>query len=87
MPASPENVLDQFNALLNSPRRTWLFGAGISCDSGVPLMHPLTQRVRALLATSDGKAFTEIYFWLCFPVFFVLLNFPVQYKRGLYPFV
>ena len=44
----PEHHLDtaeQFEKALNSPKQSWLLGAGVSFPSNVPLMIPLTKRV------------------------------------------
>lgn len=61
MSSSSENTLEQLNAHLNSPRRTWLFGAGVSCNAGIPLMAALTTRVRSLLNAIDAKLYDSIY--------------------------
>ncbi|QDT85583.1 SIR2 family protein [Gimesia chilikensis] len=49
-----EQVTEHLEDLLNLPRQIWLFGAGISRNSGIPLMYDLTNRVEALL--SDPSA-------------------------------
>jgi hypothetical protein len=39
------DIAEQFEKHLNSPRQTWLLGAGISYPANIPLMYPLTNRV------------------------------------------
>jgi hypothetical protein len=41
------DILAQLDSLLGASNLSWLFGAGISLDAGIPLMWPLTQRVFA----------------------------------------
>ncbi len=41
--------------ILDSSRQNWLFGAGISFDANIPLMYPLTERVNALIETSENE--------------------------------
>ncbi|MFT7640347.1 MAG: hypothetical protein ACI9G1_002088 [Pirellulaceae bacterium] len=52
-PTAKDN-LDQLDNLLAAGNQSWLFGAGISLDAGIPLMWPLTERVFAR-AKDDGK--------------------------------
>lgn len=40
-----DTAVEDITAHLTSERQAWLFGAGISCMSGLPLMYPLTQIV------------------------------------------
>jgi hypothetical protein len=47
--------LAQLDNLLAASNQSWLFGAGISLDAGIPLMWPLTQRIFTK-ARSDGEA-------------------------------
>jgi len=55
-----ENKLENLKQLLNSPsRQNWIFGAGISYESKIPLMYPLTDRVEKIIndsASADEKA-------------------------------
>ncbi len=44
----------QIDDLLNIPCQSWLLGAGISKDAGIPLMIPLTDRVATLLQKDGG---------------------------------
>jgi hypothetical protein len=43
-------LLEQIDSFLALPSQSWLFGAGISCEVGIPLMYPLTNRVMELVA-------------------------------------
>lgn len=52
-PSSSDN-LKQLDELLAVGNQSWLFGAGISFNAGIPLMGPLTDRVFAL-AGSEGE--------------------------------
>jgi hypothetical protein len=45
---------------LNKSHQIWLLGAGISRESGIPLMYPLTDRVRAALAETDRTTFQTL---------------------------
>src|SRR5690606_22636904 len=45
-----DDLIEQLDKLLTSRSVSWLFGAGISGNAGVPLMWPLTQRVMDLAA-------------------------------------
>ena len=38
------DIAEQFEKHLNSPKQTWLLGAGVSFPSNIPLMYPLTTR-------------------------------------------
>lgn len=42
-----DTAVEDVTAHLTSERQAWLFGAGISCRSGLPLMYPLTELVAA----------------------------------------
>jgi NAD-dependent SIR2 family protein deacetylase len=56
-----KNEIDQLRNHILAPNQTWLFGAGISCKSGIPLMIPLTKRIAKAL----GDDFSEILNALC----------------------
>lgn len=56
----PKQCQKQIDELLNLPQQTWLFGAGISKDAGIPLMYPLTDRVEAILLESHKESFQII---------------------------
>ena len=52
-PTEKDN-LTQLDNLLAADNQSWLFGAGISLDAGIPLMRPLTDRVFAK-ARDEGE--------------------------------
>lgn len=45
MDPTTKDTLTQIDNLLAASNQSWLFGAGISLDAGIPLMWPLTNRV------------------------------------------
>lgn len=45
MDSATSDILTQLDSLLGAGNLSWLFGAGISLDAGIPLMWPLTERV------------------------------------------
>ncbi|WP_061796505.1 SIR2 family protein [Serratia ficaria] len=47
------DIAEQFERHLNSPKQTWLLGAGISFPANIPLMYPLTDRVLHLARTQQ----------------------------------
>ena len=49
-----ESMVEILNQHLSSNKQSWLFGAGISCDANIPLMYPLTKRVKAIISGSDS---------------------------------
>ena len=51
-----DDVIEQLDKLLTSACVSWLFGAGISRNAGVPLMGPLTERVTTLAANTPYEA-------------------------------
>jgi hypothetical protein len=57
-----DDLIEQLDRHLSSPGQAWLFGAGISKDAGVPLMHPLTARVRAMAEGTPHKAVLDALF-------------------------
>ena len=56
-----ESMLENLNQHLSSNRQSWLFGAGISCDANIPLMSPLTDRVKAIATEANNDKNKEIY--------------------------
>lgn len=52
------DCLEQLDEILAANQLSWLFGAGISVDAGIPLMGPLTSRVFAL-AKEDPQKLTN----------------------------
>ncbi len=51
---SLQRAAKHLDELLTLERQIWLCGAGISVDSGIPLMFPLTDRVRGILKNPTG---------------------------------
>lgn len=64
--ANDVDIAEQFEKHLNSPRQTWLLGAGISYPANIPLMYPLTDRVMHLarngLFSNDADAIRVLGF-------------------------
>jgi len=56
-----ESMVEFLNQHLSSNRQSWLFGAGISCDANIPLMYPLTDRVKAKISEADDEKNVEVY--------------------------
>ena len=63
--SDPIDIAEQFEKHLNSPKQTWLLGAGVGDASNIPLMRPLTDRVLEVANTiefadnNDGKRIIE----------------------------
>ena len=55
MDSTTKDILGQLDDLLAASHQSWLFGAGISLDAGIPLMWPLTERVFKR-AQDEGQA-------------------------------
>lgn len=56
-----DRKLENLKQLLSSQsRQNWLFGAGISFDSKIPLMYPLTRRVEAIIQNDTDTEENEI---------------------------
>lgn len=51
------NAIDEH---LNKSHQIWLLGAGVSKESGIPLMYPLTDRVQARLEEPDKVTFQTL---------------------------
>lgn len=58
-------VKEKLREHLDISRQNWLFGAGISFNSNIPLMYPLTDRVRKLVKDSNLSKNIEILDALC----------------------
>lgn len=56
-----ESITEELRKQLDSSRQNWLFGAGISYKSNIPLMHPLTARVKNIVTDSKNAKDIEIY--------------------------
>lgn len=50
-----ESAVEDITAHLTSERQAWLFGAGISCRSGLPLMVTLTEIIANELVTANSE--------------------------------
>lgn len=55
-----EHGVEELLKLLELSKQHWLLGAGASVVSGIPLMYPLTTRVKALLAGQAAVIFQSI---------------------------
>jgi hypothetical protein len=58
MDPTAKDSLAQLDNLLAASNQSWLFGAGISLNAGIPLMGPLTDRVFAL--AKDGEIVNDL---------------------------
>lgn len=56
-----ESITEDIRKQLDSSRQNWLFGAGISVKSNIPLMYTLTKRVKAIIEKSKHPMNNEIY--------------------------
>ncbi len=56
-----ESITEELRKQLDSSRQNWLFGAGISYNSNIPLMYPLTARVKDIIVASKNAKDIEIY--------------------------
>jgi hypothetical protein len=56
-----ESTTEELRKQLDSSRQNWLFGAGISYKSNIPLMYPLTDRVKNIIYASKNVKDIEIY--------------------------
>jgi len=56
-----DEIVEELKKHLDSSRQNWLFGAGISYGGNIPLMYPLTDRVKAILDAGDNEKDKEIY--------------------------
>ena len=56
-----DELLEQLQRLLDGSVQNWLFGAGISVESNIPLMFPLTERVKVLVMNEDEDVPKQIY--------------------------
>jgi len=56
-----ESITEELRKQLDSSRQNWLFGAGISFESNIPLMYPLTNRVKKIIEESKHPKDIEIY--------------------------
>lgn len=56
-----ESITEKLRQHLDSSRQNWLFGAGISFLSNIPLMYPLTDRVKNIIEDSSHEKDNEIF--------------------------
>lgn len=56
-----ESIIEVIGKQLECSRQNWLFGAGISYKSNIPLMYPLTTRVKNIIDDSKTVMDIEIY--------------------------
>ncbi len=56
-----ENLVETLSQHIDADKQSWLFGAGISCDANIPLMYPLTTRVKEIIIQADNNNNKEIY--------------------------
>jgi hypothetical protein len=56
-----ESITEELRKQLDSSRQNWLFGAGISYKSNIPLMYILTARVKNIIIASKNARDIEIY--------------------------
>ncbi|MGI2115407.1 SIR2 family protein [Shewanella frigidimarina] len=56
---SNNQLISQLEENLKCSELNWLLGAGISFDAKLPLMHPLTNRVRNILKINNLEAFNN----------------------------
>ena len=53
MDSDTKEMYEEVLMLLECSTQNWLFGAGISCESNIPLMYRLTELVEEKIATSS----------------------------------
>ncbi|WOK04740.1 SIR2 family protein [Imperialibacter roseus] len=56
-----ESITEELRKQLDSSRQNWLLGAGVSYKSNIPLMYPLTDRIKNLIVASKVDKDIEIY--------------------------
>jgi hypothetical protein len=56
MKTADNDSLKQLDELLAVSKQSWLFGAGVSVNAGIPLMGPLTSRVLAKAKSDDEES-------------------------------
>lgn len=56
-----ESITEELKKQLDSSRQNWLFGAGISYKSNIPLMYLLTTRIKNIIDVSKNDKEMEIY--------------------------
>lgn len=56
-----KKIADELRKQLDTSRQYWLFGAGISCLSNIPLMYTLTEKIENIINNSDNKINKKIF--------------------------
>lgn len=56
-----DTITEELRKQLDSSRQNWLFGAGISFESKIPLMYQLTDRVKKIIQDTASPKDNEIY--------------------------
>lgn len=56
-----QKMLEEVQKLFDCANQSWLFGAGVSFGSNIPLMYPLTERVENLIKDSKKTEIIKIY--------------------------
>lgn len=64
MDSNSKDALSQLDELLGSSNQAWLFGAGISFNAGIPLMHPLTEQVFKRAESSEKPSDKGALDWI-----------------------
>jgi len=49
-----DSIIEELRKHLDSSRQNWLFGAGISFNSNIPLMYPLTRRIKKIIGDDSN---------------------------------
>lgn len=57
---SLKDGVEELQKVLGIGQQQWLLGAGVSFKSNIPLMYPLTERVKAMLDAPDGALLLEL---------------------------
>ncbi|MCP3032320.1 SIR2 family protein [Halobacillus sp. A1] len=55
-----DELLEQIHRHLDCTYQNWLFGAGISFESNIPLMYPMTEKIESELEGDDFDTFCKI---------------------------
>ncbi|MFZ4453598.1 SIR2 family protein [Salibacterium aidingense] len=55
-----DELFEQINKHLDSTYQNWLFGAGVSLQSNIPLMHPMTKKIETELTGNSSDTFTKM---------------------------
>lgn len=58
--ADLKDGVEELQKMLGIGQQQWLLGAGVSFKSNIPLMYPLTERVKAMLDAGNGALLLEL---------------------------